>query len=358
MTVCGTLARALSCFTSSGQSVNNFFLLGAGFTKSLCPAAPLNDDLVASLKACNTNSVTTKYADNYGTQDIEYLLTMLDLRTAEAKRKGDEDTRKKLEDDRCKIEFELALFFEKFRYGNQRDVLERNPWFNIFALNILKPNDVLATLNYDCLLEGILDQLEIWAPHKEAYGRAILSTLTLMDEEPSDRRCKVKILKLHGSEHFRFSADVDHPGSGQKTIQYFIDETIYPKSCVGTHFGAGVQELTRGPGLIAPSFIKTFHWELEDIMLEAISLASQAQNFVVIGSVVRPEDSHINLIIRSFLDTRPARDSRKCLIVGPHAAALEQRLRKNWFGKIHGLYSISKRFEDAVPDLCQHLSSG
>jgi hypothetical protein len=327
--------------------------LGAGFTKSLCPDAPLNDDLVNSLKGHNNNSVTAQYANRYGTNDIEYLLTQLDLKAAKAKRENDKDARTKLEDDRFKIESELACFFEKFRFGNKKDVMERNPWFNIFANQILKQNDVLATLNYDCLLEGILDQLEIWYPQEGAYGHnAVYSTLKALNEEPSDRRYKVKILKLHGSEHFGFSADAVHQCSGQKVIQYPVNEAIYPRSGSGKNFGNGFKSLKRGPGLIAPSFIKTFHWELERNMLEAISLARQAQNFIVIGTVVRPEDSHINLIMRSFLDSSlSTRKPKKFLIVGPNASELERRLGGNYFGKIPGLYSISKKFEVALLDI-------
>lgn len=266
---------------SSNGKYNNFYLVGAGFTKALCPNSPLNTQVIKCVTASRKgNCAVANYASQYETpNDIEQLLTRLDLDIAKRQAPGRGEVRINLQSVRHQIEIELAEYFEQFRYGQQQDALSRNPWFEVFARQVLRPNDVIAILNYDCLLEGLLDKLSIWSPAAGAYGRAISHSLSTIGEDDPPNSANIRILKLHGSEHFKYNADGGHPTGPQTTIMFKIDETIYPRSGRNRCFGDGVPEFRRGVSLIAPSFVKFFTWELQIQMLEAISLSALVENF-------------------------------------------------------------------------------
>ena len=90
--------------TSASDSL---FILGSGFTKAAFPQAPLNDDL---LRAVVDHSGTTlaQYHERYKTDDIERLLTQIDLDASEFP---------KHKEDRVKINSEISVYFSKFRFS-------------------------------------------------------------------------------------------------------------------------------------------------------------------------------------------------------------------------------------------------
>jgi len=59
-------------------SSENIYLLGAGFTKAVYPKIPLNKDLLGAIVG-NGGTKLLVYQKKYKTEDIERLLTQIDL---------------------------------------------------------------------------------------------------------------------------------------------------------------------------------------------------------------------------------------------------------------------------------------
>ena len=59
-------------------SPENIYLLGAGFTKAAYPKAPLNNDLLEAI-ITNGGKKLLEYQERYKSDDIERLLTQIDL---------------------------------------------------------------------------------------------------------------------------------------------------------------------------------------------------------------------------------------------------------------------------------------
>jgi len=119
---------------------NSIFLLGAGFTKAVYPNAPLNVELLQAIIDGGGNAIS-KYREKYHTDDIEKLLTRFDLDAIDSK---------EMSGDRSIIEDEISSYFSQYRFCNFSD--EIPIWLKIFANNILRSNDTIVSLSYDCFL--------------------------------------------------------------------------------------------------------------------------------------------------------------------------------------------------------------
>jgi hypothetical protein len=82
-----TIFKAESRLNNAKSPINNLFLIGAGFTKAVFPDAPLNKDLFHSIVNANPKPKLNLYSKKYGTEDIEILLTRLDVDIAETESK-------------------------------------------------------------------------------------------------------------------------------------------------------------------------------------------------------------------------------------------------------------------------------
>jgi hypothetical protein len=169
--------------------VNNMFLIGAGFTRAVFQKnAPLNADVLPFVVRDNPKTLLTRYRIRYHTDDIEVLLTRLDLEMLELKSEY-------LSNDRESINRDLVAYFEQFRFTEQ--VLHSNQWLEAFANDVFHGQDAIITLNYDSFLEALLDHFQVWTPNK---GYAILNDfLSSCPENPKG----VLIYKLHGSVYLK-----------------------------------------------------------------------------------------------------------------------------------------------------------
>lgn len=66
----------------------NAFIVGAGFTKAVFPAAPLNGDLLDVLAGKFVDSAAAVLREKYETDDIEIALTRLDSDIAASQGEG------------------------------------------------------------------------------------------------------------------------------------------------------------------------------------------------------------------------------------------------------------------------------
>jgi hypothetical protein len=157
--------------------------------------------------------------------------------------------------------------------------------------------------------------------------------------------------QLHGSEHFIEAPD---PGNKTKTaIGFPVNESIYPRSgknrCL--NYGAGQKEIRSY--IIAPSFVKIPHQDIELMMLKALKAAASANNFIVIGCGLRPEDSFLWLLLTSFFNQLPT--DRKFVIVNPNAEELAKKTVDHYFVDINNLVNI-RLFSEGIESVIKELN--
>lgn len=301
-------------------SSENIYLLGAGFTKAAYPKAPLNNDLLGAI-ITNGGEKLLEYQERYKSDDIERLLTQIDLDSL-----ADEQIKK----DRALINAEISAFFSGLRFP----VLDGNipPWLETFSKEVLNQNDSIISLNYDCILEGVLDKLEVWTPN-DGYARINNPLLDSIEKNPKN----IKIYKIHGSENFVESRVIGN-NPDQTGIGFIIDESIYPRSGMNSHLGGGI--IDPRSYIIAPNFVKTPHVDIVAMMLDLLDVVRKARRLAIIGCGMRPEDSFLWLLLTRFLNI--FQDNRKKLIIlGPSSAEIWTRISNYWVGDICRFADVS-----------------
>jgi len=139
-------------------SSENIYLLGAGFTKAIYSKIPLNRDLLGAIIDEGAEKLSL-YHKKYMTEDIERLLTQIDLDGF-----ADDKCRK----DRQVIQAEISSFFSAYRFSALNGIIPL--WLEKFSKELLNENDSIISLNYDCILEGVLDHFGVWTP-RDGYAR-------------------------------------------------------------------------------------------------------------------------------------------------------------------------------------------
>lgn len=296
------------------------FLIGAGFTKATFPQSPLNKDLLEAISN-ECGRMLVKYKSKYKSDDIEKLLTQLDLEATE----DDE-----IKSDRQKINAEISTYFSKYRFSELGT--DTPPWLETFSINILKQNDSIICLNYDCLLEGALDYYGVWSPN-EGYARI---NNMLSDSIPVNPK-NIRIFKIHGSENF-VESSVIGKNPTQTAIGFNINSSIYPKSGADKHFGGGAKEPK--PYIIAPSFVKIPHVDIAAMMLDLLKVAEVARNLVIIGCGMRPEDNFLWLVLTCFLN-KFLELRKRLVIISPSAGEIWKRISNYWVGDICQFAEVS-----------------
>jgi len=264
----------------------------------------LNKDVLGSIQL-TMPAVWEDLTARCSTKDIEIALTKLDLDIIAMP-----DDRK-LICLRRKVEASLSIFFSKFRY--KETMLNESPWLSDFINGAFLKEDVVVSLNYDCLLEGLLDRFNLWSPH-DGYGRTCAVKSVATDKpNPSP----ITVLKIHGSENFHRDAML---GSQiDKHFVFTINESIFPVS--GRLLRLCNQGEDSSEAIIAPSFVKVFPSALLCLMLEALDIAQKAETMVLIGCGLRREDTFLYLLLWHFLGT-----SKRIFIVDPYANSLCNRI--------------------------------
>jgi len=290
----------------------SIFLLGAGFTKAVYPVAPLNNELLKAI-IDNGGNTLSKYYGSYKVDDIEKLLTQLDLESI-----SNSEVRK----DRLIINSEISYFFSQYRFTNY--VGEVPTWLYTFANTVLKEDDSIICLNYDCFLEGALDYFKIWSPNG-GYARV---SNPLVDSNPNPKN--IIIYKIHGSENF-VESKVDFGKRSQTSIGFSANGFIYPISCEHSHFGGGAHDPS--PYIIAPSFVKIPHVDISAMMLDILDIVKTATNLIIIGCGMRPEDNFLWLLLTRFLNNI-MEDKKKIIILDPSSEFIWKRIFKYWVGDI------------------------
>lgn len=322
-------------------SAVNVFIIGAGFTKAVFPDAPLNRDLIDALAGKSTDSVAVVLRDKYKTDDIEIALTRLDSDIAASQ--GDPVS---LHNLRSQTETELGDYFSSFLASE--NLLALSPWLAQFVDGIFNSGDVVISLNYDCVLEGVLDCREKWSPNG-GYGSPFNHPLVREDEFS---KSPVTVLKIHGSASFIIAPYADKPDAS--AVNFAFNERFFPRSSKNTDYGYGAG--TGRTYLIAPSYVKIPTVEMTYLMLDALNASAMAKNLVIIGCALRPEDGFLTMIMTNFL-RQPSWQTRKVFIVDPAANAIGNRLTKFWGVEVSKqIVAIEGRLETSIQLLVESLS--
>lgn len=301
-------------------SSENIYLLGAGFTKAACPKAPLNNDLLGAI-ITNGGEKLLEYQERYKSDDIEKLLTQIDLDSL-----ADEQIKK----DRALINAEISAFFSGLRFPILNGKIPS--WLETFSKEVLRQNDSIISLNYDCILEGVLDKLEVWTPNDGYTSRITGFPANSIPSNPNN----IIIYKIHGSENFVESETMEN--SNQTGIGFKINGAIYPRSGANSHLGGGIKEPR--PYIIAPSFVKIPHVQIAAMMLDLLDVVRKARRLAIIGCRMRSEDSFLWLLLTRFLEIY--QDNRKQLIVlGPSSEEIWERISNYWVGDIRRFADLS-----------------
>jgi hypothetical protein len=241
---------------------------------------------------------------------------------------------------RKKAEASLSSFFGQFRYTEA--VSNKNAWVLDLIRSAFFKEDVVVSLNYDCMLEGLLDRCDLWSPD-EGYGRTCPVKSVPSEPNPSP----VTVLKIHGSENFH--RDAVHGSQTDQAFAFTVDESIFPVSGCLKHFclpGMGSLE-----AIIAPSFVKVFPSALLCLMTEALDMASKAKTLVLIGCGLRREDTFLYLLLWHFLGP-----TKRIFIVDPYANDLGKRISATLEYDVSRIvHSIDKTLKDGWYDLVTEL---
>jgi hypothetical protein len=187
-----------------------------------------------------------------------------------------------------------------------------------FSKNILQENDIIITLNYDCLLEGVLDFFEVWSPNYGYAGEGINNPLASgIVKNPKN----IIIYKIHGSENFILSSIM--PNKKKKSIGHTIHSGLYPKSGLNKNFARGI--INPQSYLIAPSFVKSPHAIIADLMNKLIIKSKDADNLIIIGCGLRHEDNYLWQFLTSFINVR-REVPKKIIIVDPCASKIMNKI--------------------------------
>jgi len=315
---------------------HNVFIIGAGFTKEIFPHAPLNRNLLKALES--PNSASSILRKRYNTQDIEIALTRLDATIASLKRNSGQRS-KEPKNLRQRIESELGYYFSSEDFQISENLITQSQWITQLIDGAFNPGDVAISLNYDCVLEGVLDCRGKWTPNL-GYGDRICNPLACNDSTPQS---PVTVLKIHGSANFIL--DIENNG-----IIFSFDEYFFPRSAKKKH----LVQLPRREGsrkiyIIAPSFVKAPTVEINYLMLDALSALTKAKNLIIIGSSLRPEDSFLTVLITNFF-RQPDWSNRKIIVVDPQAEEISKRINDYWQEKISShILPIKDCLKFAVP---------
>jgi hypothetical protein len=244
-----------------------------------------------------------------------------------------------------------TTFLQSFRLT---DSMAQQPWAITLTKNILRPHDVLVSLNYSHLLDSLLDSAEIWNPNG-GYSRYVtnINLDTSPSIPPNSALKDIRLYKIHGSCHFYRVAFSDRPDLQQ--INFPVEPEIFPISGANSHFGPGIPN--RGHYIVAPSFVKIPHIQLTFMFLDVLEHVKSTQNLVVLGCNLRYEDQALWLMLSKFLSGPP--NGRKIIILQPNAEEVRKRMVKHlsWMAMAWDSFiiAIPKTIEAGARDLLEYL---
>jgi hypothetical protein len=92
-------------------------------------------------------------------------------------------------------------------------------------------------------------------------------------------------------------------------------------------------------------------------MLDALAASTKADNLIIIGSALRPEDAFLTLIVTNFLH-QDSWEKRRLIIVDPSANSIGDRIKDYWVVNVSNqIVPIQKPLQVSVMDLLKWIES-
>ena len=243
--------------------------------------APLNNEVMDIMDLSDFDEISHLIEE--AGQDIEYLLTLLDLKINKLSNEVE-----RLESIKKDINSKIHSIFdidELNAANSNKDLLDS------FIQSI--PNDShIISLNYDCVLDQGLYSNKVWEPCC-GYG---------IDAFPAQCNCetnadlkKIMLLKPHGSINF-YSREIFNTNDKSEYPIIDANKDIFPNrpNCVSG------REDNDGPYIATMSYDKRYKNGMFMFWRKAIKALKEADRLVVIGCSLRHEDAFLRYALYNF----------------------------------------------------------
>ncbi len=187
-----------------------------------------------------------------------------------------------------------------------------------FVEKMLKPRDVVVSFNYDCVLDYALRDYGRGKWNARSgycfdggyWGHNFKGETKWQPEKVASQNDTVKLLKLHGSLHFK----IEMPSDRQQKQNLKAKPTVELKVRPYTQ-----QNGVRVFSIIPPEWNKKFdEGPIGDLWIKAAQEVRRAKSVVVIGYSMPPNDLHSSTLFRtnikhlnSLVVVNPDKDARK-----------------------------------------------
>ena len=252
------------------------YLLGAGFTHAIHNNAPLNKDILDMLSLQGHQEI--QHLVKESGSDIEYLLTLLDLKIAKFNGEPPE-----INDIKNKILKQIYNIFNIDKLNTENSI---NSQLLFSFVQSMPCDSSIISLNYDCILDQGLWLGKVWSP---CCGYAIRAFPAQCNCDSLTNQKNLKLLKPHGSCNF-FS---------DKESQYFkinINDKIFP----GVSSEINQPRNNDIPCLALMSYDKQYKNGMFSLWKEAICALKASDKLVVIGCSLRGEDAFLRYALYNF----------------------------------------------------------
>jgi len=288
--------------------MNNFFLLGAGFSHAVSSQkAPLTSHLMDAIKDVVPYELEQEF---YYYNNIESFITALDLRINNS--------------DLPNIK-EVFFSFRQKVVSKIKDILNINKIRDDSCkvgnefIEAIKQDDIILTLNYDCLIDSLLNDSKKWSP-KGGYSPFIGRF-----PDNSENNQNILLLKLHGSVNFVEAVPFNGRGfdESSRSINVEMEGNVFRNSGIG-HLGT-IKEAQRGEYIILPTYIKTYHPQIICLWRLAIEKIQPASKLTIIGCSLREEDTALNILLSMFNSNK--KDKGEIYIIDKNADIIGNKIK-------------------------------
>ena len=257
------------------------YLLGAGFTKALNGKAPLNNEVMGKIDLSDFDEINHLIEE--AGNDIEHLLTLLDLKIAKSR-----SDLKRLESIKSNITKQIHDIFDIDKYSA---INSNNQLLQSFIQSI--PNDShIISLNYDCVLDQGLWLSGTWKP---CCGYGVKELPANCDCETNSILKNIILLKPHGSINFYTSSLVSIPDVGGYPI-IDLSDNIFPER----YSTFNSRDDNDEPYIATMSYDKQYRNGMFMFWGKAIKAFKEADRLVVIGCSLRHEDAFLRYALFNF----------------------------------------------------------
>jgi hypothetical protein len=223
-----------------------------------------------------------------------------------------------LQQMRRRLLLSLAAVFEEALMESgpgKKRIMKTCEHMRRFVVEVLREKDIILTFNYDCLIDYHLKKFGDgkwnarygYGFRLGAGGGNLAGHDNWQPKKPADKEKTVRLLKLHGSLHFKVETPEDETYS------------VYLKARPYTYQGRGMRFT-----IIPPEYFKRFEKGLfRDIWYRAFRAVASAKNLVFVGYSLPATDAHATALFRAGV----GKQQLEALVVANPDREVRQRIR-------------------------------